>query len=106
MKKRKKNGSGRPEDTLAQPDFGGDVDLTGVDISQLSEAELEALTAPQYAAAEGDFADTPSEMTPDMSALAGAIGASAGMDEMESVEIPEPEMDELLADPDWGKVYE
>lgn len=98
MKKRKMSGSGRPEDTLPPPDFGGDVDLTGVDISQLSEAELEALTAPQYASAEGDFADTPSEMTPDMSSLAGAIGASAGMDEMESVEIPEPEMDELLAE--------
>lgn len=98
MKKRKKSGSGRPEDTLTQPEFGGDVDLTGVDISQLSEAELEALTAPQYAAVEEEFADTPSEMTPDMNALAGAIGASAGMDEMESVEIPEPEMDELLAE--------
>ncbi|MFN7936776.1 MAG: chemotaxis protein CheW [Bryobacteraceae bacterium] len=97
MKKRKKSGSGRPEDTLTQPDFGGDVDLTGVDISQLSEAELEALTAPQYAVEE-EFAVTPSEMTPDMSALAGAIGASAGLEEMESVEIPEPEMDELLAE--------
>ncbi|MBL8173734.1 MAG: chemotaxis protein CheW [Bryobacterales bacterium] len=95
MKKRKKN-SGRQDD-IQQPDMPeAGPDLSGIDISNLSDAELEALTSPQ-SAAEAEPA------VPEVEALAGeapaeAVVAASGPDEIESIEIPEPEMDELLAE--------
>jgi purine-binding chemotaxis protein CheW len=77
MSRRKKNGD-IPQDDRRPDIQGGEVDLAGLDISQLTESELEALTAPGPLIAE----------PPD---------AAAG-GEMEALDIPEPEMDDLLAE--------
>ncbi len=78
MSRRKNNGELPPDDQ--QPDIqGGEVDLAGLDISQLTESELEALTAPS-------------------SLMAEPLDAGAGAEEIEALDIPEPEMDDLLAE--------
>ena len=46
MKKRKKNGTGRQDDSQQPEVPGSEMDLSGIEISQLSDAELEAVTAP------------------------------------------------------------
>lgn len=100
MRKRKKNGSGRPDEPQMPEMPSGEFDLSGVDISNLSEAELEALTAPQSALPAGGSdspAPAPEASGPDEPLPAEAIDAFA-LEAMESVEIPEPEMDELLAE--------
>jgi len=96
MRKRKKTGSGRPDDPQAPDMPTGEMNLPAIDISNLSEAELEALTAPEaeFAAAGIDPSEAPD---PTIEFSAEAI-ETAALEAMDAVEIPEPEMDELLAE--------
>ncbi|MCC7373295.1 MAG: chemotaxis protein CheW [Verrucomicrobiales bacterium] len=72
------------------------MNLPAIDITNLSEAELEALTAPEI-----EFAATgidPSDASGTTVQFAPEAIETAALEAMDAVEIPEPEMDELLAE--------